>query len=249
MAHSTFFGYLLFLSILGGCCEKVLIVGDSMAEFAKSTLATHCGGVTVVNKGSGGSTAAQWAQNTDCCNTAEAVTAVGTTPKIAWLSVGGNDFMNGGCSTAQPLQSNIEKAIANLQAKAAGVKVILTGYAGITADLEISGCSVTKIPDLNNVIKAAAAAKGATYVDVLTVAGGTASTYANKGYFTDKIHLNSKGYCKLWTLPTLQLAFGCKNSPAANCGNVTSTGGSVSNAKRYTVSASLSLLLLASFIR
>ena len=42
-----------------------------------------------------------------------------------------------------------------------------------------------------------------------TACGGSASTFSNVIYFQDEIHLNSKGYCSVFTQPSLQETLSC----------------------------------------
>merc|ERR1712032_1662348 len=62
-------------------------------------------------------------------------------------------------------------------------------------------------------VKAAADADSAvTFVDGANVCGGSTSTWGNKRYFADAIHLNNQGYCKMFTQPKVQEFFGCEDA-------------------------------------
>lgn len=97
--------------------------GDSWAEYALESLQEHCGQVTeVVNLGIAGSKASQWASrrscatapnDQQCCRSAPngLQMALGQATKscslanvssdfhATWVSVGGNDFFEVGCSS------------------------------------------------------------------------------------------------------------------------------------------------------
>ena len=74
--------------------SKILLVGDSWAEKAGTPLAEvlkkHGSPLQVVNKGIGGSTAAQWAENPDKVRTLVELNG-GKDIEFIWVSLGGND--------------------------------------------------------------------------------------------------------------------------------------------------------------
>ena len=75
-------------------CSKILLVGDSWAEKAgnplKEVLKKHGSPLEVVNKGIGGSTAKQWAEEPNHVRTLVEENG-GKDVEFIWVSVGGND--------------------------------------------------------------------------------------------------------------------------------------------------------------
>ena len=59
--------------ITTAAASNILIVGDSWAELAEDFLQEDCEGSSVTNRGSSGSTAAEWGgEDDECCSAADA---------------------------------------------------------------------------------------------------------------------------------------------------------------------------------
>lgn len=152
-----------------------------------------------------------------------------------WLSVGGNDIKqamgHAGCpaegtqkynAVITHVLANIVGAIQRVKEDAPGMPIIMTGY-GHPASTETAegktGCEGEEFGSnfdlINNIVKEAAAqAGGVQFVDgVETLFGASRSPYtpSDQQYFQDGVHLNQKGYCKLWTMPEMQDFFGCES--------------------------------------
>lgn len=124
------------------------------------------------------------------------------------------------------------------------------------------------IVELNRLYSAAAAALGATYVDAMVAVAGEAEegggsggggfisrmasmftprahprarefTPAEENTHADLIHLNNKGYCRLFTYKAVQAFFGCAEGEGIDCDKVSLEVpgcGSGSGASRCVVS-------------
>eukprot|EP00439_Symbiodinium_sp_Y106_P047233 s2191_g6.t1 len=217
--------------------KDALLLGDSWAAYAGTSLKDHCAGLAVVvNRGLAGTTAADWASNLDCATAPQSFCcqhageascsvsqAVGLLPsdgsRVAWVSLGGNDYILSHCSTdnasLDKLQQDIEKVIRDLQWLAPKLHVVVTGYAAPSGPLYwTTGCdSPEALHPLNEVVRRAAIAQNVTFVNVSRIAGGSSTVHSQPEFYKDPIHLNSRGYCKLWTDPVLQEAMGC-SAPA-----------------------------------
>ena len=91
--------------------ERALLVGDSWAEYALESLQEHCLQVTsVVNLGIAGSRASQWAtrrscatapNDQQCCQATKSCSLANVSSdfQATWVSVGGNDFFEVGCTS------------------------------------------------------------------------------------------------------------------------------------------------------
>ena len=226
----------LLLGVLSGVMSQpaVIQMGDSWTELSATTLATFCKGATTVNRGVSSSTAAQWAasgtnncpspeMNRNCDFTNAFSAAYGTGYNRAVVTLGGNDFLEvEGC--AEPyttIQTKVTNAINALRAAApAGIQIMLIGYC--TPREAYAGCAgasnAAPSQALNQGIKAAAdSMTDVTYVDAGDVCGAHGTTQWSPGqYHADAIHLNTKGYCKVWTLPAVQAWLGCE-AATYNC--------------------------------
>ena len=65
--------------------------------------------------------------------------------------------------------------------------------------------------------KVGAALAGATFVNIHEMFGGSLMSYANSDFFYDDIHLNTAGYCTVFTQEAVQKYFGCEYQ-AYDCG-------------------------------
>lgn len=183
-----------------------------MASFSEQHLATYCPGSKVSNHGESGATAA------DLRELLEVVTpdAVKGYSHI-WLSIGGNDVLESSCSISPPrLKRRLDTIIARLRAIAPTIQIVLTGYCLPSA--YIPGCdSPSALDILAQAMKAVAHSfSGVTFVDSSFECGASASgLLSDSAYFVDSVHLNEIGYCRVFSQPELQSAFGC--APAQFC--------------------------------
>lgn len=217
---------------------SILIIGDSFAEFSGDSLKEYCPGSMIVNRGVGGSLAADWGASgggvsTGICDKAlhgqgpcKASAAFADVPagvSHVLLAVGGNDWMDKGkCNVPRSdIAAIVKSAIDNTltAAPSSDTRVVMFGYAIPTAIPE--ECATMSVAELNR--NAAEQLNGGiadacnnhssgrcTYVDSMTIAGGTARTLSPKcAYHSDLIHLNNRGYCKLFSRQAAQAAFAC----------------------------------------
>lgn len=107
----------------------VLFIGDSMAEFAGTSLAVFCRGCTILNRGIGGSMTTDWTMP-KLLEVAESLPE-GFMPSHIWLSIGGNDYLERHrCQTSSmaQLQAEIMEVAQNLRSLIPpAVKILLTG--------------------------------------------------------------------------------------------------------------------------
>ena len=198
----------------------VIQIGDSWTELSAQSLATFCSGATVVNRGVSSSTALEWASGSSCpagggstCSMADAFSSAhGSGYTHAIVSIGGNDFLDTqGCGmSAAELASRVTSVVNALRAAApAGIQIILVGYCTPTGPY--ADCATPAlVANLNSGIAAAAAAAAdVTYIDGTAACGGSTSAFSPGTYHIDPIHLNSKGYCNVYTMPAMQAALGC----------------------------------------
>merc|ERR1712146_63698 len=150
----------------------------------------------------------------------------GTEYTHIYLSIGGNDVL-GSCGIAKSVvQSNIEQVISLVQAKAPNdAKIVLSGYAVPSSEFDCSDFSLVQSL-LNAAVAGAAAAKGVTYVEATKVGGSDGTSRSNPCYFADAIHLNARGYQKLWCMSGMQSAFGCTGTTSGVCTDDGQCGGS-----------------------
>jgi len=191
---------------------KILILGDSMGEFSGTALQSFCKGSTVKNAGEGGTTAVQWATDAYVNKIVSAACAAPAPDKI-WLSVGGNDHLNTKCgATAADLAAKVTASINAVKLKAPSAMILLTGYCSPPDAKECDAAS--KFTALDAALKLAADNGGAlvTYVGSIAACGGSLSSWSPKKYFQDSIHLNNRGYCKVFTQSGVQAALGCQNA-------------------------------------
>ena len=196
--------------ITTAAASNILIVGDSWAELAEDFLQEDCEGSSVTNRGSSGSTAAEWGgEDDECCSAADAFEE--DSFSHAWISVGGNDMLRPGCDAdgAQAaVPGALESAMRAFADAGPGVPKLVLGYSAVAADEE--GCGPADVARLNAQIEAAAAAyDDVTFVDVLETLGGSATEYSSERFYDDAIHPNRDGYEVLFKLPEVQAFFGC----------------------------------------
>jgi len=224
--HSGFFKALMLVISL--CvvrkteATKILIVGDSMGEFMGKTLESICMGSEVHNAAIGGTTAEDWTEYTS--DVLEG--CAGGTWDLVYIAVGGNDLLQSGCAlTADELSKKIVSAVTNIITNIApkATKYLLTGYcmpSGNEGDERNMAC--TKPSDYSALSEAflgldTKLPKNVVVVDSITACGGSTSSFSDPAYFQDAIHLNNKGYCKVFTQPDVFSTLGACPKIFQNC--------------------------------
>lgn len=210
---------------------NILLVGDSHSEFMGKTMESYCPGSTVGNAGISGSTAAQWATyDTGVISSCMMGVKDDSMPwDIVYISVGGNDVLHNDCTLdAAELKTLVEAAVTNIVEVIApgAARYVLTGYCMPTIDkrrLEFNGsdrssgggCSDPSGFSIysqvyNNDLSVTMPDDAELYVfDSTDLCGGSDSSFSNGLYFDDMIHLNSKGYCQMFTPSWVQMALSC----------------------------------------
>ena len=201
---------------------NILLLGDSMTEFMGQTLETFCAGTHVVNGGMSGTTAEEWSSYSSD-DIEEACGASSNQWDVVYISVGGNDVLGSDCSmSTNELIPIMESAIGNIVTSIApgASTYVLTGYCmPYSAEEEgsESGCSNPADFDaLSNAFQGISASavglpagSSLEIIDSISVCGGSATSFSNGEYFQDAIHLNAKGYCKVFSQSSVQSAMLC----------------------------------------
>jgi lysophospholipase L1-like esterase len=220
-------------------CKK----SNSIQEF--------CTDSTVTNEAISGSTAYQWGAG----GTYDPAEFVKKEHTHIWFSAGGNDYMtpaedpsapgadSGGCKMSnadfttrmQGAIDKIKKAATDVDNK--NVKIVLTGYC-VPTKPECDGSTDLDVPIA--AMKAIAASEAnVEFYDISERCGGKSGPKdgsgktSNSEYFVDAIHLNKRGYCKAFTMPSLQTGLGC-TAKEHDCSAVPEVGCSGSSGLRET---------------
>jgi len=186
-----------------------------MGEFMGKTLESICIGTEAQNAAISGTTADDWAgYSSDVLENCE-----DGTWDVVYIAVGGNDLLQSGCSlSADELANKILLAVTNIIENIVpqASKYLITGYCmprGNYEDEQKAGCSNpsdyaalseaflsldTRVPE------------NVQIVDSLATCGGSTSSFSNPDYFQDAIHLNAKGYCKIFTQPSIYQSLACR---------------------------------------
>jgi len=176
-----------------------------MGEFAGKALESFCAGVQVYNAAIAGTTAQQWA---DGLLDGVDASQCGGTPDYVWLSVGGNDALNTGCSASKStLVSAIKAAINAVKTKYPSATIVMTGYCMAMSNEECANQG--DYTNLAEALQQATDETSVTFVDSISACGGSISSWSTSGYFQDFIHLNNRGYCKVFTQSVVQSGFAC----------------------------------------
>ena len=212
-----------FPNVDGVVSSRILMVGDSMAEFMGQALESFCANSKVYNAGIGGTTAQQWSSYSKDDLPSEC--GMGSWD-VVYISVGGNDMLNSGCSmTSSELKDRIENAITNVVNNLApgASKYVLTGYCMPSQPEEDSnsagGCNTPAdflaISDaFNDISSQSLGLSNSSLVinDSISLCGGSKSSFSDFQYFQDSIHLNAKGYCNVFSQPSIQSGLLCDAS-------------------------------------
>jgi len=202
---------------LSTATTNILIVGDSIGAYmGEAFLEGVCIGSNVCNAAISGTTAAEWAKYDS-----KKVKECSAKWDVVYISVGGNDSLNSGCSiSSTKLAKNIQAAVTNIMTNIApgASKYLLTGYC-VPFDSPNSGCAE---PSDTEVMSEALALidTAESYVEVIdsfSACGGSSSSFSNKKYFFDAIHLNGNGYCKIFTQQAVQTSLACSAITKMDC--------------------------------
>mmetsp|Transcript_36590 Transcript_36590/g.44168 ORF Transcript_36590/g.44168 Transcript_36590/m.44168 type:complete len:361 (+) Transcript_36590:70-1152(+) len=204
--------------------SRVLILGDSMGSFMGQTLESLCVGSEIQNAAIGGTTAVDWAEYDssilDGCE--------GGNWDVVYISVGGNDVLNSGCSiSGTELGEKVTSAVMNIMNNIApnASKYLLTGYCiprgNESRSKRSAECSepsdYTAFQDFFLGEVPPTLPESVKVVDSTTVCGGGNDSFSNPIYFQDAIHLNSKGYCEVFTQPDIQEHLSCEEGDTLDC--------------------------------
>ena len=221
-------GFLCCLAFVPSEAVKILLLGDSMAEFmGESILEEICGDSIVVNAGIGGTTAQQWAEYDMDDNPLD---FYGSREwDVVYISVGGNDLLESGCLLEpDELKSQMEAAIENIVGEIApgASSYVVTGYCMPMAAEEDADGDCAEPSGLSALPQALAAltpnlpeeSQGKlTIVDSLELCGGSVSSYSDPKFFLDNIHLNPRGYCEVFSQPMIQQSLLCDPNNEIDC--------------------------------
>ena len=186
---------------------RILILGDSWAEFSEDYLETDCAGSTADNRGIGGTEAAEWGASF------EDLAGRALDPSEyshVWASIGGNDMLNVDCEEEgwASVPGALTAGFDTIEAATPSLPKLVLGYA-ISADE--GRCKPKDVARLNELLRAEAGSRALwTYVDTLDEGFGLpAEAYAPSRYFDDPIHPNRRGYEIIFSIPQVQAYFGC----------------------------------------
>jgi lysophospholipase L1-like esterase len=188
-----------------------------MTEYMGNTLESFCEGAEAVNAGIAGSTAQQWTQYTakdiKKCNSEDGLW------DIVYIAVGGNDLLQSGClMSTDTLKGHMEDAITNIVYELApgARKYVVTGYCmpykGLGSDS--NQCSKpSEFIALSDAVTTLSvtmpSGSSLEIINSMTACGSSSSSFSDEKFFKDPIHLNSKGYCKVFTQDDVQTALEC----------------------------------------
>jgi lysophospholipase L1-like esterase len=219
--------------------SKILIIGDSMGEYACDYLAQFCAGSTVINAAGAGTSAWDWGEGAGGGPTADTPTnafrTAGRGVTHVWISLLGNDYFAPHLDPRAPGASSpkcqisrdailkrIRPVVTDTRNAAVasgngGVQMVFTAYCGAVSP----ECGTSDMSKLQGVYRTLAAENSdVTFVDVGTYCGGSSTRYADRQFFKDGIHLNKRGYCSWMTRGVVQSTFGCLAATYPPCASV-----------------------------
>lgn len=204
--------------------NNVLIIGDSWAEFAMSSLDSYCGGATSYNFGESGEVATAWVDGVP--DDVQEAFSNGVAYDSVYFTIGGNDVLESGCTLPQEDVQNVVTDALSTVVRQVGdtVPIIMTGYCSPTAcqeECEQELDTTALYESLNVGIGAACeATTSCTFVDAWRVCDFNSTTGFSSGVFhEDPIHTSDAGYCKVFELPDVQAAFNCDGEETIDCGD------------------------------
>jgi len=210
--------------------ENLLVLGDSWASISKDYLRYVCsphslflGGdaaegikfLNVQNDAKSGSTAAQWASK----ELAKRSFQKSNDFEYVWLSIGGNDFLSGGCDmeTKQEIAADILSIISHIVESSSNndIKILYFGYTYPTTDVCGGGTTAAKMDEISNYVRdsignSSSFSSHVTLVDITSeLVTPKSAPLSDKQWFADSIHINEYGYFKIFSMPAIQEFFGC----------------------------------------
>jgi hypothetical protein len=219
-------GMQINLRLRGGSdsCEEnkkptvIVGLGDSFVEFSGQALELFCAGCKYINKGVGGTTTEYWNQ-AKLAEVAQEALSMGHDVTHIFFNIGANDWMEKyKCSSeaaSGPLMNDISAVMANVRSLIPPhIQIVTFGY-GQTKGAAREGVTPQSTVDLNAGIRKAAEANGITFISALDLVGSggaTAWTPEEEQTHIDIMHLSYKGYCQVFTSPSVQAFFGCAPS-------------------------------------
>ena len=131
----------------------------------------------------------------DCSIASALSTEIATGYDVAWVSIGGNDYMDKSCALdSATIQSRLVIVMNKIKASSnfsATAKILMTNYV-IPQSAPTSACTTPAlVTGLGTAIKAACASESrCTFIDAATLGKGSTSTWSTESHmFVDPIHL------------------------------------------------------------
>jgi lysophospholipase L1-like esterase len=239
----------------------ILVLGDSWASGSQDFLKTVCNLVgeesdvsrQITNNGAAGSTAQQWASSNKANDSFDK-------PKHdyehVWLSIGGNDFLEGNnkCDDSEynEISSNIVSIISDIidhPKTNQKLKILYTGYGAPTiGDTCSNGNTEVQMSNslrlrIQEAIAASAYSNRVVIMDIESLyVTENSSPFSDMQWYGDSIHINLDGYEKLFSLEKSQEFFGCTTNPTD-----TSNTSSTIQPKRQNAAFAIIMIMVVSF--
>lgn len=198
--------FVFILSITVVAERKVLFIGDSWAELATAKVFEEvCVGSMLVNEGKSGSTAQMW--RNELASQLQTILDANPDAEAVWISLGGNDMCYGSIKeVTTDVAENMRAVVAEVVEALPGANVLLSRYARkafnvvpiwlkkyyecTIADYEQYGSDMQEIANDYPTV---------TFVDTFYLFGGSPNEPSDlRFWLPDLVHINNKGYRKLW---------------------------------------------------
>lgn len=218
----------------------ILVIGDSWASASGNYLGNVCGSSStprpIQNDAKAGSSAKGWAYNR---------LGVASIEKSkyeyshVWLSVGGNDFLNYKCdlSIADKIAANVVNVIKQVVDASHGeaavgevafqedLKILYFGYAIPSRDVCGSGQTANLFERQREIVfEAIHESDYAEYVTTVDISEmfvtSESSPLSDPSYFADAIHINERGYARLFSGYNVMRFFDCSVTQIAQLATV-----------------------------
>lgn len=197
-----------------------------MSSLSHTSISTFCDSATVVNRAVGGSKATDWSSGSTTCgsdgngncsfaNVFSTTSQQPYTSVVLWVGI--EDFLSTeNCAlTRADVASRVTAALSALKSAAqVGIRILLPSYCMPTSGMaqgELGSCTtISQFNLLNGGIEDAAKSDpNVTFIDSVGACGGSNTTYSDSKYFDSAAVMNSKGYCKQYTMPAFAAALQC----------------------------------------
>lgn len=218
----------------------ILVIGDSWASASGNYLGNVCGSSStprpIQNDAKSGSTAKGWAYNRLGVASIEKSKYEYT---HVWLSVGGNDFLNNRCdlSIADKVAANVVNVIKQVVDASHGeaavgevafqedLKILYFGYAIPSKDVCGSGQTANLFERQREIVfDAIHESDYAEYVTTIDISEmfvtSESSPLSDPSYFADAIHINERGYTRLFSGYNVLRFFDCSATQIAQLATV-----------------------------